>query len=113
MKMELWQSLEFEHAHEARALEKLLTGLRAEDWDDFCLVCSNFFCGGEQIDLTVIKRHAVVVIELKEASGRFEGAENGEWLLTDRSGKRVRLNPGRRNPYQQARAMRYAVGDVP
>jgi len=109
MKIELWQSQEFEHAHEARALQALLTNLREQDWDEFCLVCANFFCAGEQIDLMVIKPRAVVVVELKDASGQVEGGENGDWVLMDSTGRRVAINPGRRNPYQQARAMRYAV----
>jgi len=109
MKIESWQSQEFEYAHEARALQTLLTNLREQDWDEFCLVCVNFFCAGEQIDLMIIKPHAVVVVELKDVSGRVEGGENGDWLLIDSTGTRLTINPGRRNPYQQARAMRYAV----
>ncbi|MGB5931490.1 MAG: exonuclease domain-containing protein, partial [Anaerolineae bacterium] len=109
MKLELWQSQEFERAHEARALQSLLANLREQDWDEFCLVCANFFCAGEQIDLMVIKPRAIVVVEFKDASGRVEGGENGDWLLIDSTGTRLTINPGRRNPYQQARAMRYAV----
>ena len=62
MKIELWQAQEFDHAHEARALDTLLTALQEQDWDDFCLVCANFFCAGEQIDLMIIKPHAIVVV---------------------------------------------------
>lgn len=83
MKIELWQSQEFEHAHEAHALQTLLTNVREQDWDDFCLVCASFFCAGEQIDLMVIKPRAVVAVELKDASGRIEGGENGSWVLIE------------------------------
>jgi len=103
MKIELWQSQQSEHAHEARALKRLLTDLLEGARNDFCLVCANFHCGGERIDLMVVKRHTVVVTELKDASGRLEGGENGEWPLSNSTGTSVRLNPGRRNPYQQAR----------
>jgi len=75
MTVELWQSQEFEHTHEARALQALLTNLQEQDRDDFRLVCANFFCAGEQIDLMVIKPRAVILVELKDASGRIEGGE--------------------------------------
>jgi DNA replication ATP-dependent helicase Dna2 len=80
--------------------------------DKLYLVLANFFCGGEEIDLAVLKRDGVVVIELKDASGKVMGGENGNWTVTNADGTRWTLNKDRsRNPFQQARAYRFAVID--
>jgi hypothetical protein len=106
--VELWMGSEFEHAHEMRALRAALAQLVEHfgDAKDLYLLLANFFCEGEEIDLVVVKRNAVIVIELKECDAAVIGGPNGDWRI---SGGGV-LNEGRRhNPYQQVRKYRYAL----
>lgn len=108
MTVELWMGAEFEHAHEMRALRAVLQQM-VEHFgleQDLYLLLANFFCEGEEIDVAVVKRNAVIVVELKECAAPVAGGPNGEWRI---EGGRV-LNEGRRhNPYQQVRRYRYAL----
>jgi len=99
---------EFEHAHEMRALRAVLAQMVARFGDDkdLYLLLANFFCEGEEIDLAVVKRNAVIVVELKECDAPVVGGPNGDWRIR---GGGI-LNEGRRhNPYQQVRQYRYAL----
>lgn len=108
MTVELWLGAEFDHAHEMRALRAVL-GQMVEHFGeerDLYLVLANFFCEGEEIDLAVVKRNAVLVVELKECDAAVVGGPNGDWRIEGGGA----LNEGRRhNPYQQARKYRYAL----
>jgi hypothetical protein len=106
--VELWMGTEFEHAHEMRALRAVLGQMveRFGDDKELYLLLANFFCEGEEIDLAVVKKKAVIIIELKECDAAVIGGPNGAWRI---QGDGV-LNEGRRhNPYQQVRKYRYAL----
>ncbi|MCA9945768.1 MAG: hypothetical protein KC449_19935, partial [Anaerolineales bacterium] len=66
MTVELWLGSEFEHAHEMRALREILTQLVTHFADDseLYLLMANFYCDGEEIDLALIKKRAVIILEL-------------------------------------------------
>jgi len=106
--VELWMGGEFEHAHEMRALRAVL-GQMVEhfgDDKDLYLLLANFYCEGADIDLAVIKKNAVIIVELKECDAPVVGGPNGAWRI---QGGGV-LNEGRRfNPYQQVRKYRYTL----
>jgi len=105
--VELWMGSEFEHAHEMRALRVVLAQM-VEHFgasSDLYLVLVNFYCDGADIDLTIIKRDAVIVQDLKECDDPVVGGPNGDWRIR---GGGV-LNEGRPNPYQQLRKYRYAL----
>lgn len=108
MAVELWMGAEFEHAHEMKALRAVLHQLVDRFGEDksLYLLLANFFCDGEEIDLAVVKKRAIVVIELKECDAPVIGGPNGPWRIQGDSA----LNEGqRRNPYQQVRQYRYAL----
>ncbi|MCB0020579.1 MAG: BREX system ATP-binding protein BrxD [Anaerolineales bacterium] len=107
MTVELWLGNEFEHAHEMRALRAISQQLveHFADEKELYLLLANFYCEGEEIDLAVVKKRAVIVLELKECDAPVIGGPNGDWRIAD-SGT---LNVGRRNPFQQVRQYRYAL----
>ena len=107
MTVELWLGSEFEHAHEMRALREILTQLVTHFADDseLYLLMANFYCDGEEIDLALIKKRAVIILELKECETAVTGSPNGEWRTQDGH----TLNAGRRNPFQQVRQYRYTL----
>ena len=53
----------------------------------------------------MVKKRAVIVLELKECDAPIVGGPNGEWRIAGDG----TLNIGRRNPYQQVRQYRYAL----
>jgi hypothetical protein len=82
MPVQLWIGQEFDTTHERKALHNFWDAIQARfgQSDDLYLVLANYFVGGRQVDLTVLKRDAVVVIELKDCADPFRATENGDWL---------------------------------
>ncbi len=72
-----------------------------ERLDGLHLILANFSVGGRTVDLVIIKHDAIFIVELKHCDGRVIGSVNGPWFVEGRNGERKRLNPGRKNPYNQ------------
>lgn len=69
--------------------------------DGLYLILANFSVGGRTVDMVIIKHDAIFIVELKHCDGRVIGSVNGPWFVEGRNGERKRLNPGRKNPYNQ------------
>jgi hypothetical protein len=100
MTVEFWIGNDFERTAERNAFFQFLAlmedklGSRPETY----FVCANYFLAGKQIDITVIKETAVIVIEIKERNLPFRATENGDWLsIPDNL---IFDTPGE-NPYEQ------------
>ena len=104
--VQLWIGQEFDTSHERKALHDFVDDMQARfgQSDDLYLVLANFFIGGRQVDLTVLKRDAVIVIELKDCVDAFRATENGDWLTLP-DGKVI--GTGQQNPFEQARDYRF------
>lgn len=99
MAVQVWIGEKPEHPQERRAILALAQTL--EKLEGLFLILSNFSVGGRSIDLVIIKQDAIVIIELKHCDGRVIGSVNGPWIVEGRNGEQKRLNPGRKNPYNQ------------
>lgn len=99
MAVQVWIGEKPEHPNERRAIMALARGL--DRLEGLYLILANFSVGGRTIDLVIIKHDAVFIIELKQCDGRVIGSVNGPWFVEGRNGERKRLNPGRKNPYNQ------------
>jgi len=99
MAVQVWIGEKPEHPNERRAIMALAQGL--DRLEGLYLILANFSVGGRTIDLVIIKHDAVFIIELKQCDGRVIGSVNGPWFVEGRNGERKRLNPGRKNPYNQ------------
>src|SRR3712207_2500502 len=62
---------------------------------------ANFSVGGRSIDLVILKRDAIFILELKHCDGQVFGGVNGTWRVVSKNGSSKQLNPGRKNPYNQ------------
>ena len=107
MAVQVWVGEKPEHPNERRAIVALANGL--ERLDGLYLIVANFSVGGNSIDLVIIKSDAVFIIELKHCDGKVIGGVNGPWFVEGANGERKRLNPGRKNPYNQVIAYFYAL----
>jgi hypothetical protein len=65
--------------------------------------------GGSNIDLVIVKQDAIFIIELKHCDGKIFGDVNGPWFVEGANGERKRLNPGRKNPYNQVISYYYSL----
>ena len=111
MSIHLFMGQEFEHSHEMRALRQFLEDMqkRFGASDQYYFVFVNYFIHGQNVDLTVLKERAIIVIELKECGDDpISGTENGDWVIRHRDGTEIKMNPGRKNPFQQAEKYRFA-----
>ena len=102
--VELWIGKEPDTAHERRSLDRFMVDMdsRFGHSGKLYLILSDYYIDGRQIDLTVLKRDAIIIIELKECDAPFKASENGKWLTP--SGHLI----GSRglNPFQQTRQYR-------
>jgi hypothetical protein len=99
MAVQVWIGEKPEHPNERRAIMALAQGL--DRLDGLYLILANFSVGGRTVDLVIVKHDAIFIIELKHCDGRVIGSVNGPWFVEGRNGERKRLNPGRKNPYNQ------------
>jgi len=99
MAVQVWIGEKPEHPTERRAIVSLAHGL--DRLDGLYLILANFSVGGRTVDLVIIKHDAIFIVELKHCDGRVIGSVNGPWFVEGRNGERKRLNPGRKNPYNQ------------
>ncbi|NTU81050.1 MAG: NERD domain-containing protein [Chloroflexales bacterium] len=99
MAVQVWIGEKPEHPNERRAIMALANGLH--QLEGLYLILANFSVGGRTVDLVIVKHDAIFIVELKHCDGRVIGSVNGPWFVEGRNGERKRLNPGRKNPYNQ------------
>lgn len=107
MAVQVWIGDKPEHPNERRAIVALANGL--ERLENLYLLLANFNVGGRTIDLAVIKHDAIFIIELKHCDGKIFGGVNGPWYVESANNERKRLNPGRKNPYNQVISYYYSM----
>lgn len=107
MAVQVWVGEKPEHPNERRAIVALANGL--ERLDGLYLILANFSVGGRTIDLVILKQDAIFILELKHCDGRVFGDVNGPWYVESANGTRKRLNPGRKNPYNQVISYYYSL----
>jgi hypothetical protein len=107
MAVQIWIGEKPEHPNERRAITQLATQLAR--LDGLYIVLANFSVGGRTIDVVVLKNDGIFVIELKHCDGKVFGDVNGPWFVENSNQERKRINPGRKNPYNQVIAYYYAL----
>jgi len=103
----VWVGEKPEHSNERRVIMALASAL--DRLDGLYLALANFSVGGRTVDLVIIKSDAIFIIELKHCDGRVFGDVNGPWFIEDVNGGRKRINPGRKNPYNQVISYYYSL----
>ncbi len=99
MAVQVWIGEKPENPNERKAIIGLASGL--DRLDDLYLMLANFSVGGHTIDLVILKRDAIFILELKHCDGRVFGGVNGTWTVVSKAGSTKQLNSGRKNPYNQ------------
>lgn len=99
MSVELYIGKEFENSYEREAVNHFANSmsLRFGNKDELYIILANYMIGGREVDLTVLKKDAIIVIELKENREPFIAHENGEWITN--TGHKIGYNG--MNPYRQ------------
>ncbi|MEM7344416.1 MAG: protein kinase [Chloroflexota bacterium] len=111
MTIELYFGDEFDTPHERKALDEFMAAMKSkfDQSSDLYLVLANYYVDGRQLDLTVLKRNAIIIIDLKECHSPIRATENGEWVtITD--GKVI--GTGGQNPFAQIKDYRFKWVDL-
>lgn len=107
MSVQIWIGEKPEHPNERRAITQLASSLAR--LDGLYIIMANFSVGGRTIDVVVMKQEGIFVVELKHCDGRIIGDVNGPWFVENANKERKRINPGRKNPYNQVITYYYAL----
>jgi len=100
----------FSTTHENRAFDELYDELLRVwgDTEEPVVLLGNFLCQGSEIDIAVIKRDSISVVDVKNYGGRIVFSENGPWYADDAPVK----GGNKQNPFIQLRDNKYALLDV-
>jgi hypothetical protein len=109
MAVQVWIGEKPENPNERRALTQL-AGAFAR-LDGLYIILANFSVGGRTLDLVVLKHDGIFVIELKYCDGKVIGDVNGPWFVESGNKDRKRINPGRKNPYNQVLTYYYSFSN--
>jgi hypothetical protein len=99
MAVQVWLGEKPDNPNERKAIIALANGL--DRLEGLYLMIANFSVGGRTIDLVILKRDAIFIMELKHCDGQVFGSVNGPWKVVSKGGSTKLLNPGRKNPYNQ------------
>jgi len=97
--VQVWVGEKPDNANERKAIIALANGL--DRLEGLYVMLANFSVGGRSIDLVILKRDAIFILELKHCDGQVFGGVNGTWRVVSKNGSVKQLNPGRKNPYNQ------------
>lgn len=109
MAVQVWIGEKPENPNERRALTQLAAAFAR--LDGLYIVMANFSVGGRTLDVVVLKHDGIFVVELKYCDGKVIGDVNGPWFVESANKERKRINPGRKNPYNQVLTYYYAFSN--
>lgn len=81
MPVEVYMGSKFDTPYEREALSVIVTDLDVlfRNTSDLCIVLANYFIQGYQVDITILTRDSIIIVELKDCSLPFTATENGIW----------------------------------
>ena len=106
MTVELWYGSKPTNYGEQSVLIELYDYLKPRP--GLYILMANFYAGlSNEIDLMVIKRNAIFLVELKNYATPLVGEKEGDWTYTEKDGSKKNM----RNPFKQVRANVFAWKD--
>lgn len=124
MTVEVYLCEKFQHGHERRAFGRFLQEMldRFGESSDLYLIIGEPEANTASMDMIILTRRAMIVVELKELSNAegmssekisLNGAEKGGWVYSVEGGADVTMGGvgKERNPYQQVKGNNYKLRD--
>jgi hypothetical protein len=93
----------------AETFEREIAALLQEDFPKGW-IAHDVIVGEEQVDVLAVLPQGIFAIECKSYTGQIRGEVNGSWISATDGNDRP-IEPRSRNPYRQALAKAFAVGD--
>lgn len=100
----------FENEHEWNQFKEVynLINEKYANIEEPIYILSNVFLSNAQIDVLILARKGIAILELKSYEGKIYGSENGEWVVITANGKEVSLSE---NLFQQLNQQKFAIVD--
>ncbi len=98
---------DFENEHEWNQFKEVYN-LISENYtntDELIYILSNFRMSGMQIDVLIITKKGIAILDLKSYKGEVIGNENGDWKVIDKNGEEVTLKT---NLFGQLKSQKFA-----
>ncbi len=110
MSVEVYMDKKFSYDYENESLEITERDIaeRFKSRDNLCIILVNYTLKQRNIDITVMKRDGIFVVELKQCNGWFTANENGVWVKDDGG----IIGSKDMNPYQQVLGYRHPWFDL-
>lgn len=100
----------FENEHEWNQFKEVynLINEKYANIEEPIYILSNVFLSNAQIDVLILARKGIAILELKSYEGKIYGSENGEWVVITANGKEVSMPE---NLFQQLSQQKFAIVD--
>lgn len=100
----------FENKHEWNQFKEVYKLIieKYENIDEQIYILSNVILSNTQIDVLILARKGIALLELKSNEGKIYGSENGEWVVITANGKEVSLSE---NLFQQLNQQKFSLVD--
>ncbi len=109
MQVKAFLNSRFSTTHENQIFDELLKRLkeRWNDSDESVILLGNFFYNNRDIDATLIKRDAIIVVDFKDYGGQLRFSENSIWKIGD-----INVKGGAFvNPFMQVRSSKSLISN--
>jgi len=101
-----------EHEYDQFQILKNILISKFRDSEDEIAVLYNFFVDEVQIDVALIMKNGILLIEMKDYEGDVFGGEKGDWYCKIPNGELIKIDSGSyENPFVQCRAQRSRLKD--
>lgn len=107
MPLKVYIGEKFSHKHETEIFNSLIKKLKEQydKSDELVILVGNFYYNNQEIDATIFKKNAVIVIDFKKYSGAIKFSENGKWY----AGNEIIKGGNKINPFVQLRTNKFAL----
>lgn len=105
MSCRYWRGEEPKYKQEREYIETLARKL--EDANDKYAMFINFYVPDREIDIVVLKKNCIIIVELKNWEGKIKAQRNGDWELYGKDGIPMSMD----NPYIQVTGQYYSFKD--
>jgi len=107
MPLKVYIGEKFSYNHETKIFDSLIKKFKEkyDNSDELIVLIGNYYYNNQEIDATIIKKNAIIVIDFKKYGGIIKFSENGKWYAGNEEVK----GGNKINPFIQLRTNKFAL----
>ena len=98
----------FPHEGEEKTFNEIITYIEQCESDIEIRVIGNIELANTQLDILLIKKDCLIILDMKDYAGKIIGDENGDWYVEKDNGEKIKIDG---NCFLQAKKQRHALAD--